>query len=97
MRLPNLVIPNTGTVSAGVDILHIEDLTIYGPATLTGVIDIEVSPDDGVTWFTLALAVAAAGRTPVLAPQASQIRLTSTIAEGAERLFPVHGSDKKRA
>ena len=97
MRLPDLVIPNTGTASAGVDILPIEDLTIYGPATLTGVIDIEVSPDKGVTWYSLSLAVAADARVPVVAPQASQIRVVSTMAEGAERLFAVHGSDKKRA
>lgn len=97
MRLPDLIIPNGDTESQWEDILPISIVTLYGPAALTGAIDIEVSPDGGATAYSLATAVGAGARVQVSRPQASVIRVVSTMAEAAQRNFPMYGSDEKRS
>ena len=92
MNLPPLVIANGATLGTPIDVLHINQLTIFGPAALTGVISIEVSPDKGTTWFPRAGVPAIDIAVDVNPVNAHQMRLVSGSAEGAERTFLVHGS-----
>ena len=92
MRLPNLVIANGATNGTPIDVAAIDELTIYGPAVLTGVISIEVSPDKGTTWYPRTGVPAINVGVTVTTIHAHRMRLVSTLAEGAERTFPVHGS-----
>jgi hypothetical protein len=92
MRLPSLIIPNGDTDGTPIDVTGIDELTIYGPAALTGVISIEVSPDKGTTWYPRAGAPAISIGVIVNTVHADQMRLVSTLAEGAERTFIAYGS-----
>ncbi|KKN88079.1 hypothetical protein LCGC14_0251510 [marine sediment metagenome] len=92
MRLPDLKILNGQTNGVSIDVAEIDELTIYGPAALTGVISTEVSPDGGTTWYPYAGAPAINVRVTYSTIHAHKMRLVSTLAEGAERVFPVHGS-----
>ncbi len=92
MRLQNLVIPNTATLSNEIDVTGIDDLTIYGPAALTAAVSVEVSPDKGVTWIDTTLDVIIIAGTRVSPVHGDRLRLSSAGAEGAIRTFAVHGS-----
>ena len=91
MRLVNLVIANTGTISNSIEVIGIDQITIYGPAALTGVVSIEVDPGDG-NFIDTTLDIIADGLTRLVPVHGNFVRLVSTLAEGAERTFPVHGS-----
>lgn len=70
-------------------------ITLFPPATLTGTVTVEVTPDGGTTWYTLqkvdnsgAFAVTAA--TQALLPDflaADDLRLKSSGTEAAQRDF----------
>ncbi len=92
MRLADLVIPNGATNGTPIDVRHIDQLTIYGPTVLTGVISIEMSPD-GTNFFPVTGVPAINIRVDVPIVNASDVRLVSTMAEAAERKFPTFGSD----
>ena len=89
MRLTDMVIPNAGTVSNAVSTLDRNKMTIYGAAAYTGVISLEASAD-GAAFIDTGLTVAAGALLRVDSLEADQIRLVSTLAEGAERTTPVH-------
>jgi hypothetical protein len=79
-------------LEAGREVPH--SVAIYGPASLTGTVTVEVSPDGGATWNVLhsagvAVEVAAASCVVILAALAlfEQIRVKSDGAEGADRVF----------
>lgn len=98
MRLPDLRILTGEQNGEAQDIQSIDSVAIYG-VTVDGAIDIEVSPDDGVTWYSLVTAVAAGARVVVNDLLATDIRLVSDAVGGetADRAFPMHGADKKIA
>ena len=92
MRLANLTILNTETISNVIDVTGIEDLTIYGPTALTAAVSVEVSPDKGVTWIDTTLDVIINAGTRVHPVHGDKLRVVSAGAEGADRVFAVHGS-----
>lgn len=92
MRLQDLVIPIGTQISNEIDVLHIDDLTVFGPAVLTGTIDIEISPDKGVTWFDTTLNIAINASTRLHPVHGGKVRLNSDMNEVAARTFKVHGS-----
>lgn len=98
MRLPNLRILTGNQNGEPQEVEHIDSVAIYGTA-VDGAIDVEVSPDDGATWYSLATAVTATARTVINDLLATHIRLVSDAVAGetADRTFPMHGADKKRA
>lgn len=90
MRLPNLTIPNGQQLSNIIEVPSLDKATFYGPAALTGVVTIQLSGDDGVTWHngpTIA-ALALVTINPLLT---TRVRLSSAAAEGADRIFFVNG------
>ncbi len=92
MRLQDLVIESGETNGVEIDVAEIDELTIYGPAALTGVISIEVSPDKGTTWYPRVGVPAVDIGVTVSTIHAHRMRLVSTLAEAADRAFIVHGS-----
>lgn len=98
MRLPNLEILTGNQNGEAQSVEHIDSVAIYGVA-VDGAIDVEVSPDDGTTWYSLATAVTASARTVINDVLATHMRLVSDNVGGetADRSFPFHGADKKRA
>ena len=94
--LPTLTIANAGTESnaiGGFD--DAEALTLYAPATLTGTVTVEVEPTIGGSSFVDLTSAGSdvtigAGNALVLSPITfRQLRLSSSLAEGAERSFSV--------
>lgn len=73
------------------------NMTLYGPTALTGVVTIQVAPldapatSDFLAWQVDSIdqVVAAAKAKSMDAPSAFAMRLSSTLAEGANRLIPV--------
>lgn len=98
MRLPDLRILTGNQNGEAQEIEGIDTVAIYGVA-VDGAIDIEVSPNDGNTWYSLAAAVTATARTVVNDVLATHIRLVSDAVGGetSDRSFPCHGADKKVA
>ena len=97
--LPNLTIPNGTSTSNAIGILDDAwGLGLWTPATLTGTVTIEVSPDDtGTTWAPLQSGAVdvqpAAGKHTTINPIAfKRIRMTSGAAEGADRVFVLRKS-----
>lgn len=99
-NLPPLVIPNGGTDSnalAAKDYGDAVEITIYSPATITGTITVQVSPNDppSTTGFVTLqsppgtdIAVAASKAITIVAYSYKQLRIHSSGAEAAERTFP---------
>lgn len=94
MRLQDLVIPLGAQLSNEIDVSIIADLTTYGPGALTGTVAIELSPDGGTTWYDSGSTVAVDARTSIDPVHAELMRLSSDMAEAAERVVPVWGGDK---
>jgi hypothetical protein len=92
MRLANLTIPLGTSVSNEVDTIGITHITIYGPAVLTGVVTLELSPDKGVTWYDSGTTIAVDARENQSFLHADRVRLTSAGVEAADRVFNMHGS-----
>jgi hypothetical protein len=92
VRLANMTIPSGTQVSNEIDVTVITHLAIYSPAALTGVIGVEISPDKGVTWYVTGLVPVIDDRVHGEFIHADKMRLTSTINEAADRIFPVQGS-----
>lgn len=90
MRLPNLTIPNGQQFSNEVDVLHITEMSLFGPSALTGTVSIEWSPD-GTNWFDTGDVVTANGITTQVQVHAALVRLSSDMVEAAERVTRVHG------
>ena len=112
MRLVDLVIPNAGTLSNSVpltftrpnwagptddEVIGLDEASIYAPGTLTGVISIEVSADDEVTWHDTGVDIAVDAIVLLSQVNGTHIRLSSTLAEGAPRTFFLHGAGPERA
>lgn len=93
MRLPDLRILNGQNDGEAQEIQTIDKVAIYGIA-VDGAIDVEVSPDGGTSWYSLASAVADGARTLVDPVHATHMRLVSDAVGGetADRSFPCHGS-----
>ena len=94
--LESLVIPNSGTASNSIDMrkTFYRGLTIFGPATPTNTITVEVSHND-TNWCTLQSAgsdvdIGAAEAVTIDFSGYPYLRLASAGAEGAERTFPVY-------
>lgn len=94
MRLDDLVIPNTGTLSNIVSLEERDKLTLYGAAAYTGVITLEAS-FDGTTFVTTGLTLAAAVLLRVDSLQGSHVRLNSSLAEGAARTTQIHATGSR--
>ena len=74
-------------------------LTIVAPATLTGTVKVQVSPDAGVSWRYLnedgSQVVVTANEARDFGPAAlDDLRLISSAAEGADRVFDVFSQDE---
>lgn len=89
MRLPDLVIALGAQLSNEVELASVDKLTVYGAAAYTGVVTLQFSPN-GADWFD-GDAVAAATMLEVPLALAERVRLSSTLAEAAERVTPLHG------
>lgn len=101
--VPNLTIANGGTTS---DVLEfgycrlLRGLSITGPSALTGTVTVEISKGrSGTEWSTLqsggADVTITAAKTTVIEPLiAGRLRLKSSGAEGAERVFKLQGNDR---
>lgn len=99
-NLPPLVIPNGGTDSnalAAKDYGDAVEVTIYAPATVTGTITVQVSPEDAPStsgFVTLhsppgtPVAIAVNTAITIVAFSYKQLRIHSSGAEGAARTFP---------
>lgn len=92
MRLPNMTIPSGQQNSNAVELVGVNEVTVYGPAALTGTVAVQVSPDGGTTWLLPAVAVAVDAVVEIPQINASHIRVTSDMAEAADRVFPLHGA-----
>lgn len=97
MFLGNSVIPNAGTVGTAVSLQAVDAITIIPPAAFTGVITLEISGDDTVSWAdvtsNVVIVLIVGGESVTLSKiHGSHIRVTSTLAEGAERTIAIHGS-----
>lgn len=90
MRLPNLTIPNGQTLSNEIEVPSLDKATFYGAAALTGVVTIQLSGDDGTTWHN-GPAIAALALVTINPLLTTKVRLSSTLAEGADRIFFVNG------
>lgn len=112
MRLDDLVIPNSGTLSNAVpltftipnwagafteEIIGLDEMAIYAPGTLTGVISIEVSADEAATWHDTTVDIAIDAIALFAQVNATHVRLNSSLAEGAARTFFLHGAGPTRA
>jgi hypothetical protein len=88
----NLVIANGGTASNAVGPLdNIEAFVIYAPATLTGTVNVQESPDN-VAWFDMKSAGSnvtcpASGAVNLTKGGYKYLRVLSGSAEGAARTF----------
>ena len=96
VNLPDLVIANAGTVSGAIGSLEDADtVTIYGPTALTGTVTIQIEPSAaGTTWLDLTSGgsdvTIGVGNAVVIGDISfRQLRLSSSAAEGAERIFRV--------
>lgn len=89
MRLPDLVIALGAQLSNEVELASVDKLTFYGAAAYTGVITIQLSPN-GTDWYD-GDALAADDTVTVNPALAERVRLSSTLAEAAERVSPLHG------
>ena len=94
--LPNLTIANAGTTSGAIGgFADARALMIYAPAALTGTVTVQVEPTDtGTSWVDYGSGgsdvTIAAGNAVTIEPISfRQLRLSSSGAEGAERVFTV--------
>jgi len=91
VHLADLVIANGGTDSNNIEVDAVNDLCIFAPATLTGTINVQVSPDAS-NWFDLKsggsnVAVAASAAVVITNGGFKYLRVHSGSAEGAARTF----------
>jgi hypothetical protein len=104
---PTLTIDNGDTDSDTIGeakLATIAALGIFAPAALTGTVKVYVTNDGGTSWQKLKsggadIEVAAGGCVIVhIAPYfpIEQLRLTSSAAEGAERVFTTRVAEKGR-
>lgn len=100
VNLPNLVIANTATDSTTPITQHLDDayaVMITAPAALTGTVTVRTSSDNGVTYGDHGSGgtdiTVGAGNTVTLTDIAfNALKVTSSLAEGAERTFKVSKS-----
>jgi hypothetical protein len=112
MHLGTLTIPNTGTASGFIPAAAFgmcEFITVVAPAALTGTVALQVLADaasdetNAASWRALqqpagtAVVVAQGVAVNVVVPAAPAIRLLSSGAEGAERVFHVYGRKRRVA
>lgn len=90
MRLPNLTIPNGQSASNAIELPSLDKVTLYAPAALTAVVTIQLSGDGGTTWHN-APTIAASALVTINPCLAELLRVLSAGAEGADRVFFVHG------
>lgn len=91
VALADLVIPNNGTDSNMVEVGPANDICIFAPGTLTGTINVQVSPDNS-NWFDLksagsSITIAASAAVIITTGGFRYLRLHSNGAEGADRTF----------
>lgn len=101
-RLGSLTIANGGTTSGELtfnQLRFLSAIAIQGPAALTGTVTVEVSFDrEGDTFVALqsggADVTIPADKVTVLSPiPCARLRVVSSGAEGAERVFPIFGRE----
>lgn len=91
MRLATMTIDSGQTISNVIDVAEIDQLSVFGPSALTGVIDLQISPDKGSTWYPTGEVPAIDILVSLDPVNGNRLRLESTLAEAADREFPVHG------
>lgn len=89
MKLPNLTILSGQQLSNSVPLVSVDKATVFAAAAFTGVITIQLSGDDETTWHN-GPALAALAMVSINPALASHIRLSSTLAEGADRVNFLH-------
>lgn len=96
VNLPDLTISNAGTTSNAIgSIDDAEAIVIYAPATLTGTVTVQVEPTEtGTAWVDLTsggsdVTIAAGNSVTITEGGFRQLRLSSSAAEGAARVFSV--------
>ena len=96
-NLPNLVIANGATDTTTPITRYLDDaktLTIVAPSALTGTVTVQISVDDGTTYVDAGsggsdITIGAGNAVTITDPSFNGLRVTSSIAEGAERTFTV--------
>ena len=95
-NLPSMVIANGGTVSGTITsyLGDARSITITAPSALTGTVTIQGSVDGGTTYVDVGsggsdVTIGAGNAVTITDPAFNAIRLSSSIAEGAERTFLV--------
>lgn len=101
MFLGNSVIANAGTLGSAVSLQAVDAVTVIPPAAFTGVITLEVSGDDTQSWADVTssavIVLVVGGQSVTLTKiHGSHLRVTSTLAEGAERTIAIHGSGPRQ-
>jgi len=103
MRLEDSVIANTENDGSSVSMEVYDSFSVYAPAALTGVLSIQVSPDNTITWFPavdgagVAIVVAAAEMAQIPRLQGTHLRgQTDGLGEAAERTIVFHGTGPEK-
>lgn len=100
MRLEGSTISSGGlngsTCTTGGSVYN--SFSVYGPGALTGVATLQASPNDGGSWFDVPddagtpITIAAGAMVRVHNVECTHLRVQSTLAEAAERVFQIHGT-----
>lgn len=85
-EFPHLIIPDAGTESNAIEIRAGQALGIFSAAASTGDVSIEVSPD-GENWYDHPQATLVDGAYTEISIAFRFVRLVSSVAEGAERVY----------
>lgn len=90
--MAQFTIASGGTISNSIQ-HQTGSMTIFGPSALTGTVKVEVSADSGATWVVHAPlgvdTVVTAAEATVIFGNLGLVRVKSSGAEGADRVFPV--------